>query len=120
MAKLTAREKKMRAKLKKELQEKGVIPPDKPRLNRKKFAQEVVKEFDELNDAMMYWYIREGISWMIAGHEDRPITPEQIGVLKVMKLATELKKYEKALPEGTTQYNLMDLYKEAVAPIMDL
>ena len=38
--KLTNREKQYHAQLKKEMQEKGVIPPDKPRLNRKRFIEE--------------------------------------------------------------------------------
>ena len=32
---LTQKEKKQNAEIKKELQEKGIIPPDKPRLNRR-------------------------------------------------------------------------------------
>ena len=37
---LTQREKAERAAAKKRLQAQGVLPPDKPRLNRKKFARE--------------------------------------------------------------------------------
>lgn len=33
--KMTNRERKYRADLKKKMQEKGILPPDKPRLNRK-------------------------------------------------------------------------------------
>ena len=35
---MTNREKDERKRFKKNLQEKGIIPPDKPRLNRKKFG----------------------------------------------------------------------------------
>ena len=38
---MTQRQKDERAQVKKELQAKGVLPPDKPRLNRKTFAKEV-------------------------------------------------------------------------------
>ena len=38
---MTQRQKDERAQVKKELQAKGVLPPDKPRLNRKKFAKAV-------------------------------------------------------------------------------
>ena len=44
---LTQREKARRAEAKKRLQEEGLIPPDKPRLNRRKFARETWKEFEE-------------------------------------------------------------------------
>lgn len=42
---LTQREKAERARIKKKLQEDGVLPPDKPRLNRKEVAREVLAEF---------------------------------------------------------------------------
>lgn len=37
---LTQRQKTENARLKKHLQAEGILPPDKPRLNRKKFAAE--------------------------------------------------------------------------------
>lgn len=43
---LTQKEKKQNAEIKKKLQEEGIIPPDKPRLNRKKFVDEAMKEWD--------------------------------------------------------------------------
>ena len=45
---MTQREKDLRARTKKELQAQGVLPPDKPRLNRKKFAREAWSEFQAL------------------------------------------------------------------------
>lgn len=44
---MTNREKDERKRIKKNLQEKGIIPPDKPRLNRKKFAKEVCDEWKD-------------------------------------------------------------------------
>ena len=44
---MTNREKDERKRFKKSLQEKGIIPPDKPRLNRKKFAKEVCDEWKD-------------------------------------------------------------------------
>lgn len=46
---LTNKQKKLNAEVKKELQEKGVIPPDKPKLNRKQFIEEAKAE----------WYSRD-------------------------------------------------------------
>ena len=43
---LTQREKAERAAIKKKLREDGLLPPIKPRLNRKKFARETWAEFD--------------------------------------------------------------------------
>ncbi len=47
---MTRREKDMRAQAKKELQAEGVLPPDKPRLNRRKFAREVWAEYEAINN----------------------------------------------------------------------
>ena len=55
---MTNREKDERKRFKKSLQEKGIIPPDKPRLNRKKFAKEVCDEWKDycLVDYAKLWY----------------------------------------------------------------
>lgn len=42
---MTISEKKERARIKGELQKKGILPPDKPRLNRKKFAKDTISEW---------------------------------------------------------------------------
>ena len=43
---LTNREKKDRAEFKKQMQEKGILPLDKPKLNRKKFIEEAREEWN--------------------------------------------------------------------------
>ena len=43
---MTNKEKKERAVIKKQLQADGVLPPDKPRLNRRKFIQEAREEYN--------------------------------------------------------------------------
>ena len=55
---LTQREKDENLRFKKEMQKKGILPPDKPRLNRKKFAQEVVGEFEEMDVISAARYLR--------------------------------------------------------------
>lgn len=42
---MTNKEKRERAAAKKRLQEEGILPPDKPRLNRKKFIEEAEAEW---------------------------------------------------------------------------
>ena len=59
--KLTQREKTLNARVKKQLQEEGVLPPDKPKLNRKKFAKEVLEEWGEMDTyggQSVAWYRR--------------------------------------------------------------
>ena len=52
--KLTNREKKDRAEFKKQMQEKGILPPDKPKLNRKKFIEEAREEWNG-RDSFLKW-----------------------------------------------------------------
>ncbi|MCD7948295.1 MAG: addiction module toxin RelE [Oscillospiraceae bacterium] len=115
---LTKREKELNARIKKELQAEGRIPPDKPRLNRKKFAEEVRAEWDATEDPL-FVYLMRGVSVMI-GPSFKGYSLENIGVLKALKIAMETKKFEASLPEGTEKYSPMDYYEKVVKPIIDL
>ncbi len=125
--KLTNKEKQFRKELREEMREQGIIPPVKPRLNRSKFAIEVVNEFREnfgaFGDDV---YLFKAISWMTPDVDmnlkPRPkITPEQVGVIKVMKLAMEIKKFEKdIIAKGETKYSVGELYEKVIAPIVNL
>lgn len=119
---LTMAEKKIRKEIREELRADGIIPPVKPRLNRKKFAQEVQKEFKlsicKYDDVI---YLHEAISWFIPSLDFRKITPEQIGVLKMLKIAIELKKfYEEKRNQGETKYKPYDVFKDIVLPIKEM
>lgn len=117
---MTQREKALNAKVRKQLKEDGILPPDKPRLNRKKFAKEVNNEWNA-TEGPLYAYVMSALGWMIAGTEiHRSVTPEQIGALKVLKIALEIKKFEDALPEGTTKYSHVELYEKVISPIIEL
>lgn len=117
---LTQREKALRAQVKKGLQERGVLPPDKPRLNRKKFAADVRAEWNAA-EGPLYAYVMRSIGWMLPDEKPIfPITPEQIGVLKLLKIALATKAYEDALPENVHKYNAVDFFREVVEPIINL
>lgn len=77
---LTQREKAERAAIKKQLQADGVLPPDKPRLNRKKFAREVWDEFSEMDVYTADFYLRKAIMATV-GPELHEVTSEQVGIL---------------------------------------
>ena len=88
---LTQREKAERAAAKKRLQARGVLPPDKPRLNRKKFAQETWAEWTALlaeNRLRAAMALCRAVSFTTAP-ELLEVTPEQVGILKAMKIAVE-------------------------------
>lgn len=118
--KMTQRQKDERAAIKKWLQAEGLIPPDKKPLNRRKFAQEVREEFESY-DGFQGYRIMEALGWMIPGELQRnPVTPEQVGVLKLMKIAVELDKFHKKLiEEGRDEYSLEEKWA-IVKPILEL
>lgn len=118
--KMTVREKAQRAETKKRLQEEGIIPPDKPKLNRKKFAKEVLAEWESLDGHESIFYLIKGIGCMV-GPNMQEVTSEQIGVLKVLKIAVETKKFTEALnAEGRTQYTIGEYVDKVVLPIRRL
>ena len=108
--KMTNKEKVLNAKIKKELQEKGVLPPDKPKLNRKKYVDEAIEEWNGKAKDCYVWdiYLHEAISMML-GKVDRNlrVTQEAVGVAKCLKLALRLKEFsDKLKAEGRNEYTL--------------
>ena len=107
---LTQREKAERAAIKKKLQAEGVLPPDKPRLNRRKFARETWAEFEA-------FYTSEPM----VGPDMKEVSPEEVGVLKLLKLAVEYNAFLKELEvEGRTTYNYGELIDKVILPITNL
>lgn len=108
--KMTNKEKALNAKIKKELQEKGVLPPDKPKLNRKKYVDEAIEEWNGKDKDCYVWdiYLHNAISLML-GKVDRNlrVTQEAVGVAKCLKLALRLKEFsDKLKAEGRKEYTL--------------
>lgn len=120
---LTVSQRKMNIKIRNELRAEGVLPPTKPKLNRKKFAAEVKEDMEKyLNEYDSTYYIRQAINWMFPSIEyTKKITPEQIGVLKIVKMAAEIKKFVKSKKDnGEKTYKIEEIYKDVIKPIMDL
>lgn len=121
--KLTNKEKKANAEFKKAMQAKGIIPPDKPKLNRKKFIEEARAEWDEKRNDCYSWdiYFIKAIGYMLLqtqGISGRA-SLEAVGAAKVLKLALRFRQFEKELREkGVAEYKLTDEY-EYVKDILD-
>lgn len=117
---LTKKEIALRAEAKKRLQEEGILPPDKARLNRKKFAREVMEEFKAMDVFAADLYLRRAIGCMVS--EDMPrVSEEQVGVLKLLKIAVETQKFMQGLKEeGRTQYTIGEYVDKVVRPVRDL
>ena len=111
---LTNKEKAIKSKAKKELQKQGLLPPDKPRLNRKKFAKEAAEQFDKeinLMDPMDVFWFHNALTLVTAGTDMFPITPEQVGVFKLMKITAEIKKFHEETKKSGQEVTVKDMCK---------
>ena len=115
--KLTAREKKLNAMLKKEWQEAGIIRPDKPKLNRKKFIEETINEWNNRDKDIFTWelYLAEAFGIML-GHVEKKnfkrASLEAVGAAKVLKLALRLRQFSKKMKsEGRDKYTVGEKMK---------
>lgn len=110
MKRLTKKEKKIRAEIRKDLKEKGVIPPDKKRLNRKKFIEEAKKEIAKVNYEMFLNLVASLNIVMDRRDRNLNISTEAIGAAKAVKLAIRMKQFEKMVEErGDTKYSVKEL-----------
>ena len=120
---LTQRERAERAAAKKRLQARGAPPPDKPRLNRKKFAQETWAEWTALlaeNRLQAAMALCRAVSFTTAP-ELLEVTPEQVGILKAMKIAVEYEKFRQKLEaEDRSDYSIGELADEVILPVWKL
>ena len=120
---LTQREKAERAAIKKQLQAYGVLPPNKPRLNRKKFAREAFEAFEAFYTSepiRAELSLIKAIGFMV-GPDMMKVTPEEVGVFKLLKLAVEYDAFLKKLEtEGRTTYNYGELIDTVILPITNL
>ena len=108
---MTKKERKELAKVKKRLQAEGVLQPDKPRLNRKKFAREVNEELEELEIGGItdISLILNVLAMMTRSGEYGGITSEDIGILKLKKCVVEIKKAMQVEQRGC--FTVGELYK---------
>ena len=117
--KMTNKEKAYNARLKKEMQKEGILPPDKPKLNRKKYVEEAMQEWNQ-KEKEVFWeyYLYKAISIML-GQTDKNlrVSQEAVGVAKVLKLTLRLKELSDRLEaEGRNKYSI----KEEVDFIKDI
>lgn len=113
--KRTQREKKYRAELKKRWQEEGIIPPDKPRLNRKKFIEDTRAEWNarDMGAFSEGFYLAEAFGIMMGDTERGKRSPslEAVGAAKVLKLAVRLQQFSRMVEErGDTEYKISEKF----------
>lgn len=111
---MTKRAKKLRREIKKDLQERGLIPHDKARLNRKKFLKEAVESWDNNEVALIAdVYFNEAVSWMLpAGYPNGKVNSEMIGIAKLMKLMLRLNEFHEMVQKRKSKtYNMMEQHE---------
>jgi hypothetical protein len=111
---MTNREKQERAATKRLLQAEGIIPPDKPRLNRKRFIEEAEEEWTGRDLTCHVWdlYIMQAVFCVMGHGSARGISPEAVGAAKVLKLAVRLHRFELELKEkGQDKYAVGELHE---------
>ena len=94
---MTQKEKDLNRAWKKEMQEKGILPPDKKRLNRRKFIEEVRDEWNAKDQDCYIWdfYLMRAVSYMMSQTDKRlNPSPEAVGVAKLLKAAMKLKEFQ--------------------------
>lgn len=118
---MTAREKKRRAELRKDLREKGVMPPKKKPLNRKAFseqAKEAMKKRD-LYDLHPYlvWALLEMLEKRDYSRlEAISYSQEAVGAAKVVLMAVRRMEFEKE--KAGESFTVGELY-EAIKDIYE-
>lgn len=119
---MTKKEIKLRAEIKKSLQAKGLLPPNKKKLNRKKFIDEARAEWGKRDLGCILWdfYIQQALIWMTSYTDMnlRP-SPQAVGAAKVYKIALRFKEFEDEKKRlGETKYKFKELY-ESLKDIME-
>lgn len=105
---LTQKEKRLREQARKELIAKGILPPRKKPLNRKKFVAEALEAYNA-GTGIERELLGTAIGWVINTH--RP-TLEDVGVAKVLKVACAIVEFEKSLEEShRPSYKMSELHK---------
>lgn len=99
---------------KKRLQEQGILPPDKPKLNRKKFIEETRSEWNNRDKECFIWdeYLMQAMSYML-GHVEKGgrVSSEAVGAAKVLKLGMRLREFSEELKaKGEHEYKVVDQY----------
>ena len=118
------REKEQRKSIRAELRAEGLIPPVKPRLNRAAFCKETMQMWEDASKEspeIMPFYLSSSIGALVANPDYSKITPEMIGVLKLMRIAIGYHAFEvKKKSQGETRYAVKELYDEVIEPILKL
>lgn len=113
---MTVKEKRERAEVKKQLQKEGFLPPNKTRLNRKKYIEDAREAWNNRSSDCYVWdlYLLEAIGIMLEKTEGNSCraSPEAVGVAKTLFLAIRIKQFHEELKEkGEQEYTGGEWYE---------
>lgn len=106
-------EKEEMKQIRKELREKGVIPPVKKRLNRKDYIENTRNKWNEPEEGNSWIYLTRAVSWVMGRVDHKGnVHPEAIGAAKVLQVAMKMQEFTAKLKEeGRDRYTTGELYE---------
>jgi hypothetical protein len=114
--KMTQREKAERAAAKKRLQADGILPPDKSRLNYKKFCAEARALWHDKQACPDMAYIMSALTIVLG--DIRP-NAQTVGAAKVVLIAREYQRFEAEKRDaGESHYKISELF-DRIKPILE-
>ena len=110
---MTKREKEEMKQIRKELREKGVIPPVKKRLNRKDYIENTRNKWNEPEEGNSWIYLTRAVSWVMGRVDHKGnVHPESVGAAKVLQVAMKMQEFTAKLKEeGRDRYTTGELYE---------
>lgn len=107
---MSNKERKERQRIRKKLREQGLLPPVKPRVNRKKYAEEIMQILHG-DDRPSLYEIASVLQFFLPSSKDVKITDEQMTALRIIHLANEDKLFKQRLSDqGRSCYNMVEWY----------
>ena len=110
---MTKREKEEMKRIRKELREKGAIPPVKKRLNRKDYIENTRNKWNEPEEGNSWIYLTRAVSWVMGRVDHKGnVHPEAIGAAKVLPVAMKMQEFTAKLKEeGRDRSTTGELYE---------
>ena len=120
---MTNKEKQQRKKIRDEQRRQGILPPRKPRLDRKAYARDVLTRYQQqaVLDADLREALREAIICMIPDiGVITAVDAEQTGVLKLLDMAMRITEYKSMAAVAGRKVTHLELWEHVIKPIYNL
>lgn len=117
---MTAKEIREKAEIKRRLQEEGILPPDKPRLDRKRFIEDTAQQFLSLRSWTMLPYLEWALQEVMEKRDSSGrYSLEAVGAAKVIRLAIEMANVEAERQRAGESSHMYEEHYERLKSIYD-